>query len=317
MGNVHRKENEMTTAFITGISGFVGQHLANLLLDKGWTVTGSDIQPASAISSFYHADITDRVALERALDIVRPDVVFHLAGVLKSENPSAFYAVQVLGTTALLDAIVNLGLKPRIFIASSSAVYGAGLGRRPITEKFKPRPATHYALSKLAQEMIASHYHTVFNLPIIYARTFNLLGPGLSQVMACSSFARQIALAEKEDSPTIIQTGNLSSQRDFVDVRDAVRAYMLLAKEGRVNQVYNVASGQTTSIRQCLDFLRKQAKITVEAVLDPTRIQKNDIPIQRGSAKILRAETGWETEISREKSLTDLLNDWRRKVYSE
>ena len=304
----------MTIAFITGVSGFAGQHLAKLLLSKDWEVSGLDIHPASALSSFYHADITDRVALEQALDIVRPDVVFHLAGVLKSEKPDRFYAVHVLGTTALLDAIANLGLQARTLIASSSAVYGAGLGRRPITENFMPRPITHYALSKLAQEMVASYYHTTFNLPILYARTFNLLGSGLSQEMSCSSFARQIAQAEIGNAPATIQTGDLSPQRDFVDVRDAVRAYMLLVEQGQAGQVYNVASGQTISIRQCLDFLRKQARIPIGTVLDPARIQKNDIPIQVGSAKFIKNEVNWEAKIPSEESLLDLLNDWRRKV---
>jgi GDP-4-dehydro-6-deoxy-D-mannose reductase len=215
---------------------------------------------------------------------------------------------------ALLDAVVESGLQPGILVASSSAVYGSGLGRRPITEKFKARPATHYGVSKLAQELAAMHYFTSFGLPVIRVRTFNLLGPGLSPQLACSAFARQIAQAEKNRMLSTILTGNLSARRDFVDVRDAVRAYVLLAEKGQAGQAYNVASGKAVAIQECLDFLLKQARVQVDAVVDPNRVQKDDIPVQAGSVKRLQTTTGWDTEISNQQSLLDMLDYWRQKV---
>ncbi len=307
----------MTTAFITGVSGFVGSHLSRYLLDRGWHVSGQDLRPAPAISAFYQSDLQDRLTLRKALDETRPDVIFHLAGVLKSELAENFYTAHVLGTVVLLEAIVESGLRPKVLIASSSAIYGTGLGRRPITESFKLRPVTQYAASKVAQEVVALRYFTASNLPVMYVRAFNLLGPGLSPQMACSAFARQIALAERQGTPSTITTGDLSARRDFVDVRDAVRAYVLLAEKGQAGQAYNVASGRAVAIRECLDFLRKQARVPTEAVLDPARVQKNDVPIQIGSAKCLREQTGWEPEISTEQSLLDLLNDWRQRVKTE
>ena len=307
----------MKTAFITGVSGFVGRHLSSYLLDRGWRVSGSDLRPASAISAFYQADVNDHMVLQQAFQETQPDVIFHLAGVIKSDNPEKYYQTHVLGTVALLDAVVESGLQPVICVASSSAVYGSGLGRRPITEKFKPRPATHYGVSKLAQELAAMHYFTSFGLPVIRVRTFNLLGPGLSPQLACSAFARQIAQAEKNRMLSTILTGNLSARRDFVDVRDAVRAYVLLAEKGEAGQAYNVASGQAVAIRECLDFLRKQAKVQVDAVVDPNRVQKDDIPVQAGSIKRLQATTGWDMEISNQQALLDMLDDWRQKVTME
>ena len=300
-------------AFITGVSGFVGYHLSSCLLDFGWRVSGSDLQPAPEISSFYQADINDRQLLRRAIQETKPDVIFHLAGVIKSDTPDKFYQTHVLGTVALLDAVVDSGLRPIVFIASSSAVYGSGLGSRPITEQFKPRPATHYGVSKLAQELAALHYFTSFGLPVIRVRTFNLLGPGLSPQLACSAFARQIAQAEKNRMLSTILTGNISTRRDFVDVRDAVRAYVLLVERGEAGQAYNVASGQAVAIQECLDFLRKQAKVQVDAVVDPSRMQEDDIPVQAGSIKRLQATTGWEIRISNQQSLLDMLDDWRQK----
>jgi GDP-4-dehydro-6-deoxy-D-mannose reductase len=307
----------MTTAFITGVSGFVGSHLSRYLLDHGWHISGQDHRPAPAISAFYQSDLQDRFALQEALHEVRPDVIFHLAGVLKSDLAEDFYAAHVLGTVALLETIVESGLRPKVLIASSSAVYGMGLGGRLITEGFKLRPVTQYAASKVAQEVVALRYFTASNLSVICIRTFNLLGPGLSPQMACSAFARQIALAERQGTPSTITTGDLSARRDFVDVRDAVRAYVLLAEKGRAGQAYNVASGRAVAIRECLDFLRRQAKVPIEAILDPARVQKNDVPIQIGSAKYLREQTGWKPKISTEQSLLDLLNNWRQRVKME
>lgn len=307
----------MRTAFVTGFSGFVGRHLLNALRTSGWQLVGLDLRGEMAGTGFYSCDLHDSRSVQHALQETCPDAIFHLAGILKSERPEQFYTSHVLGTVALLEAVIETGLRPIILVASSSAVYGRGAGRKPITENFKSRPLTHYAVSKLAQEMVALRYWRAFGLPVILVRTFNLLGPGLSPQMACSDFARQIARAEMVGKPATISTGNLDAHRDFVDVRDAVRAYALLAEKGRPGQVYNVASGRAVSIRECLEFLRAQARVRIETVLDPARVQQNDIPFQVGSAERLKRRTGWKPDISVEQSLADLLEDWRQKVEME
>lgn len=300
-------------ALITGISGFVGSHLAAHLVDKGWQVAGYDLHPPRVECDFYPGDLSDEMMLKNALGKSKPDVVFHLAGILKSEIYEELYKVHVFGTVSLLDALVSSGLSPTVVIASSSAVYGSG-GRIPITEKTDLKPQTHYALSKAAQEMVAMRYFQVHGLNMVCVRTFNLLGPGLSAEMACSAFARQIAVAERSGKPAVISTGSLDAKRDFVDVRDAVRAYELVAKKGKPGEVYNVASGRAVSIGECLSILLKQAKVPVEAVLDSAKLQKNDVPIQIGSAKKLRDAAKWGPRIGLKKSLFDLLNDWRERV---
>jgi GDP-4-dehydro-6-deoxy-D-mannose reductase len=308
---------EPRKAFVTGLSGFVGNHLTNHLSEKGWKVTGYDQRRLHTECDFYAGDLSDTLALGKALEVSAPAVIFHLAGILKSESHEDFYNVHVLGTISLLDTVVAKGLSPTVIIASSSAVYGPGIGRKPITEGFELRPQTHYALSKAAQEMAALRYYHAYGLPVICTRTFNLLGPGLSPQMACSSFAQQIALAEKIGHPAVISTGDLRAKRDFVDVRDAVRAYAMLAEQGKPGDVYNVCSGEAVSIRDCLDILLKQARVPVEVVLDPAKVQKNDVPIQVGSTKKLKQRTGWEPKISVEQSLIDLLNDWRQRIEME
>lgn len=303
----------MYRALITGISGFVGSHLASYLIDQGWRVAGYDLHSPRVECDFYSGNLSDEMMLKSAVEKSKPDVVFHLAGILKSGFYEELYKVHVFGTVYLLEAIVNSGLSPTVLVASSSAVYGSG-GRKPLTEKTDLKPQTHYALSKAAQEMVAMRYVQVHGMNVVCVRTFNLLGPGLSAEMACSAFARQIALAERSGKPSMISTGSLDAERDFVDVRDAVRAYELIAKKGKPGEIYNVASGRAVSIGECLSILLKQAKVPVEAVLDSAKLQRNDVPIQIGSAKKLRDAVKWSPRIGLKKSLLDLLNDWRERV---
>lgn len=307
----------MRTALITGVSGFVGNHLASHLMKEGWKVSGYDLHPPRVKCDFYPGDLSDTSAIREAIEKSAPDVVFHLAGLLKSERHEELYEVHVFGTISLLDAITALGASPKVIIASSSAVYGPGNSRRAVSEKWDLKPHTHYALSKAAQEMVAFRYHQVYGLPVMCVRTFNLLGPGLSSVMASSSFARQIAMAERSRKPSTISTGSLDAKRDFVDVRDAVRAYELIAKKGKLGEIYNVCSGRGVAISECLHILLKQATVPVEAVLDPAKVQRHDVPIQIGSAKKLREATGWSPRVALKKSLIDLLNDWRARVDRE
>ncbi len=308
------RDDTMPRALITGISGFVGDHLARHLLDKGWQVSGYDLRPPRVDCDFYSGDLSDLPAIEAAVRKSAPEVVFHLAGILKSDSHEELYKAHVFGTISLLDALVASGQSPLVVVASSSAVYGSGKNGKMITEKSELKPHTHYALSKAAQEMVALRYFHVHGLRVIGVRTFNLLGPGLSAEMACSSFARQIALAEKSGKRSVISTGNLDAKRDFVDVRDAVRAYEMIARKGKSGEIYNVCAERADSIGECLSILLKQAEVRVEAVVDPAKIQRNDVQIQIGSAMKLKDATKWSPRISLKKSLSDLLNDWRKRV---
>jgi len=304
-------------ALVTGASGFVGTYLTAHLKSFGWNVAGYDWRMSGQIPPSFIGDIYRGDGLSLALNEFQPDVIFHLAGILKSEKPETFYNVHVLGTLALFEAVTKSGLHPRVVVAGSSAVYGAGAGAKPITESFQPRPVTHYATSKLAQEMVALRYFTAFGLPVICVRTFNLLGPGLSPDMALSTFAKQIAQAENTGKPAKIFTGDLTTQRDYLDIRDAIHAYALLAEHGKAGQIYNVCSGQVFSIQEGLQVLLNQAKIPIEVVLDPARMQKQDVPVQIGSAKKIHQLTGWKSKIQIKQSVLDLLNDWREKINAE
>lgn len=306
----------MTTALITGASGFIGQLLRQHLRSKNILTFGLDVHGADG-ERIFSGNITDRKCVIRVLEKAQPDIVFHLAGILKAPEMAAFYNVHVLGTATLFDAILEIGLKPRILIASSSAVYGKGVGVKPIAESFIPRPLTHYAVSKLAQEQVALRYWHAYQLPVMVARTFNLLGPGLSTHMAPSAFAKQIAQAEMKHKPRVIHTGDLSARRDYLDARDAVRAYDMIARQGTPSQIYNVCSGSAISMEECLQTLMTHAKVKVERIFDPQRSQTHDVPVQVGSATKIERELGWQARIPVERSLLDLLKYWRKKIKQE
>jgi GDP-4-dehydro-6-deoxy-D-mannose reductase len=301
-------------ALVTGISGFVGGSLTDFLISNSWDVFGFDQRETGKIHHTHIGSILDHDALSEAIRISQPDVVFHLAGVIKTKIAKDYYLTNVLGTLALFEALVETGYRPRVIITSTSGVYGPGLGKRPINETFALHPMTDYAASKAAQEMVARRFFLAYNIPVVITRTFNLIGPGQSPELACSAFARQIALDEKRTQPEPIRTGNLNARRDFVDVRDAVRAYELLAQKGVPGVVYNVCSGQAVSIRSCLNLLRGMAAKPLTAELDTIRMQSNDVPIQVGSAKLLQRTFGWQPQIALRQSLLDLLNDWRERV---
>ena len=304
----------MPTALITGISGFIGKHLQRQLTSQGWQVYGFDIRPG--MDNVFVGDLTDHAALSRAIAESKPEVVFHLAGAIKSNDADVYYKSNLFGTLNLFDAVMQSDIRPAMVVASSSAVYGLTSGSKPITERSPFHPVTDYAVSKAAQETAALRYHYAFGLPVFIVRMFNLLGPGQSSDLACSAFARQIALAELADQTEIV-TGNLDARRDFVDVRDAVRAFMMVAEKGEAGQTYNVCSGRAMGIKKCLSEMMSRSKKRLSVRVDAGRVQKNDIPVQVGSYQKLHKAAGWSPKISLKQSLSDLLDDWRERVKVE
>ena len=303
-------------ALITGVSGFVGSHLASYLHGQNWRVSGLDMRAGGKVDQFYKVELADHVSVLDVLKDSKPDVIFHLAGLIKSVDFQALYRANLLGTVAFFDSIVESGLLPKVVLASSSAVYGLGSGPKPVGEKMAIRPVTHYAISKAAQELACLRYVDTCRLPVRIVRMFNLIGPGQSPELALSSFAHQIALAEKYDRNEIL-TGNLDGFRDFVDVRDAVKAFHLVADSGVDGQAYNVCSGRAVSLQQCLDEMLSMTLRPISSQMDADRIQKHDLSIQVGSYRKLNRITGWQPRITLRQSLGDLLNDWRERVKSE
>ncbi|MEI7989814.1 MAG: GDP-mannose 4,6-dehydratase [Chloroflexota bacterium] len=305
---------------VTGVSGFVGTHLVSLLLSSEQTVFGIDKVTPQAFGASREGltlevgDIRDKDFLRQVLNEIKPGVIYHLAGVIKAKEVETFYETNVLGSVALFETIRELDFKPRVLISSSSAVYGSGYRQNAIGEEFKYRARTPYAMSKVMQELTALHYHSVHGIAVICARTFNLIGPGQSSDLACSNFAYQIAQAETTQKAAPILVGNLQAFRDFVDVRDTVRAYQMLAVSGKAGEFYNVCSAKGISMEECLRYLISLANVPIEVIPEVSRFQKNDIPYQVGNNKKIASQMGWTVKISIQQSLQDLLNYWRYHI---
>lgn len=304
-------------ALITGCSGFIGQAMSNYLLSKQWEVFGLDQYETETQFPIYVGDIQDHSFLTKAIKSCRPDAIFHFAGIIKSENPTSFFEINTLGTLTLFEALITTEAKPSVLIASSSSVYGPGAGKRPISENFSLRPFTNYAASKIAQEYTAIRFFHSHKIPVFITRTFNLLGPGQSPQLACSSFARQIAIQENAAKPEPIKTGDINNHRDFLDIRDAINAYEKVILHGKAGAAYNVCSGQSMQLKECLDILLKMSRQPLNSQIEKNRKQKSDIPIQIGNNNFLRESLNWKPEIGIVDSLNDLLNFWRIKIMTE
>jgi GDP-4-dehydro-6-deoxy-D-mannose reductase len=305
-------------ALITGIQGFSGRHLCAHLVQEGYTVYGADLAldiPMDNVKT-YLGDIRDPNFVQKVVDDTRPTVIFHLAALISPDaSVEALCDVNVRGTEHLFSAMQRAGLDSVILIPGSSAAYGSvEQVHLPIRESQPFRPLTPYAVSKIAQEMLAYMYYARYGLKVVCTRAFNLVGPGQPHSFVGSAFAAQIAEIEIKRSEPVIRVGNLNPKRDFVDVRDAVRAYRLAVERGRPGEVYNVCSGQAVSIQTSLDTLLKLTQRPIRVEQDSARMRPSDILISVGDNSLLRQRTGWQPMIPLEQSLADLLDDWRRRI---
>jgi GDP-4-dehydro-6-deoxy-D-mannose reductase len=223
-----------------------------------------------------------------------------------------------MGTFHLLEALKKHAPGARVLFVSSSDIYGfspgsEGNAARVLAEDEPFHLVSPYALSKFNGELLAGFYCRCEGLDIVIVRPFPHTGPGQSPDFVCSDWARQVVQIERGSREPVIRVGNLEAQRDFTDVRDAVRAYILLLQKGRKGEVYNVCSGRGVALREILDTLLASTPKKVRVEQDPERLRKVDIPSLVGDSRKLTAETGWEPRIPLRTSLADLLEYWRAR----
>ncbi len=274
---------------------------------------------AASGARILEADLTDPAAALAVVEEVRPDRIIHLAGQasvhLSWLDPAGTLRTNVLGIVHLLDAVRSRGLQPPVLVVGSAEEYGpVGPEEMPIREETPLRPASPYAVSKVAQGALALLYGPAGGLRVVLTRTFHHTGPGRGEAFAESSFARQIAEIEAGRQPPVLKVGNLEAVRDFADVRDVVRAYWMLLEKGASGAAYNVCSGRGRRIRDLLDLLLAASSAKVEVRVDPERLRPSDVPAQVGDPSRLRAATGWEPRVPLERTLLDLLDDWRART---
>jgi GDPmannose 4,6-dehydratase len=330
----------MTTALITGISGMVGSHLADYLIKHtDWKIVGlirwrspldnlSHIVPSANADGrirFVYGDLRDTLSIEKVVEEAKPDYVFHLAA--QSFPKTSFDApldtleTNVQGTVRVLDSVHRYSPKAVVHVCSSSEVFGrVPASKLPIDEECTFHPASPYAISKVGTDLVGRYYAEAFGMTVMTTRMFTHTGPRRGDVFAESSFAKQIALAEACYIKPIIQVGNLKSLRTVADVRDAVRAYYMLATINPTKgEYYNIGGQHTAEVGEILDHLISLSSIAGELkiVQDPSRMRPIDADLQVPNTSKFTKHTGWTPEISFEKTMHDLLEYWREKVKHE
>ena len=297
----------MNSVLVTGARGFVGRYLVEHLEHAGADVTGWTRE---------QVDLLDRRAVARAIADLRPSIVYHCAGAAhvgrSFGNIADTLAANVLGTHHVLDALRGAGVSARVLITGSSLVYRQS--DRPLKEEDPTGPATPYALSKLAQEMLGQRGVLEDRQHVLLTRPFNHTGPRQAPTYSAPSFAQQIALIEKGRIRPEIVVGNLEASRDLHDVRDTVRAYTTIVERGEPGRVYNVCSGESFKIRDVLDRLVSMSRVPVTVTVDPERYRPSDNLILWGDRRRIERELGWKPEITLNQTLTDLLEYWRKEI---
>jgi GDP-4-dehydro-6-deoxy-D-mannose reductase len=305
-------------ALVTGGSGFAGFHLFESLVPD-WEVTVLDLgEPPDFLAGrgeFVSCDIRSIEGLREILGRIRPDVVYHLAGIAfvpaAEQDRGTALSVNLGGGESLFQAVLDRAPEARVIVVSSSEVYGkARPEEMPLKEETVQRPANYYAFTKSALEA-AARYAGSKGLNYTILRPFNHIGPRQSDLFVTSAFARQVAQAERGKIPPIIKVGNLEAVRDFTDVEDMVRAYRLAGETPLKRFAYNLSSGKGVKIRAILDGLLELASSKISVEQDPARLRPSDMPVLIGDNSRFCMETGWKPKVSLRESLGRILDYWR------
>jgi GDP-4-dehydro-6-deoxy-D-mannose reductase len=290
-------------ALVTGSNGFVAHHLTAHLVNSGDEVYGIDRD----------VDVTNEVSVREVFEAYRPDVTYHLAALTHVgeswDHPNEFTRVNVVGTHRILDAAFDAVPSSTTVVVSTSEVYGVVSEEdQPLRETFRVAPANPYASSKVEAEHVAHDAMRRRGQRVIIARPFNHLGPGQSANFVVPALVTRL-LDARERGAHDIAVGDLSTRRDFSDVRDVARAYRLLAQFGRSGEVYNIASGRDVALSEIAAQLVRQLAPDVALVVDPSLLRPVDVPVFRGSYEKLNEATGWSPKISLQKTLEDVMSD--------
>lgn len=308
----------MKKVLIIGGAGFVGGYLSEILIENGFEVHSTCL-PYEKIKNpeckAHNLDILDKNQISAVLDEVKPDVIYHLAAqssvALSWKNPQLTVDINIKGTLNVLDALRDSGLDSRIILIGSGEEYGY-IQHCPVSEEETLRPGNIYAATKACQSMIGNIYARAYKMDIVMVRAFNHIGAGQLPQFVVSDFCKQVAEIEKGLKAPEMRVGNLDARRDFTDVRDVVRAYMLLGEKGKSGELYNVGSGKAMAIQEILDIIISQSTEDIKITVDPERLRPSDIPVIEADISRITADTGWKPEIPIEETIKNTLDYWRR-----
>ncbi len=326
-----------TRALITGITGMVGSHMADFLLEHtDWEIYGmcrwrspldniahllERINRGDRIFLLY-GDLRDTIAIEKVIRKSMPDYVFHLAAQsypqTSFDSPLDTLDTNIQGTVRVLEALRKHCPKAKIHVCSSSEVFGrVPKEKLPIDEECTFHPASPYAISKVGTDLAGRYYAEAYHMNVQTTRMFTHTGPRRGDVFHESTFAKQIAMIENNLIPPVIKTGNLDSLRTYADVRDAVRAYyMMLTVNPIPGAYYNIGGQYTCRVGDTLRYLIAQStcKNDIQVETEPERLRPIDADLQIPDTSRFTAHTGWKPQISFEQTMHDLLNYWRIRI---
>lgn len=315
------------TALLVGVTGFIGYKLAHFLHQQGEKVVGTYVyKPKERLFDqdvqLVRCDVTKQRDVERLVQRFSPASIYYLAAQSSVHqswlHPIETLQVNFLGGVYLFEALKRLRSKARVLVFSSGTIYGTSHSTgRPLSEEACLRPKDPYSVSKMSIDYFGKLYAQVIGLDIVIIRLANLTGPGQSTTFSIANFASQIAKMEAGYGSRILRVGNLSAKRDYLDIRDGIRAIHLAAKYGKRGEAYNIASGRTRSLNQvlkgliCFSSLKKnEIRIQREKAITP----KDEIPAIRLSGSKFKRLTGWQPHISFRQTLADILDYWRQNV---
>ncbi len=315
----------MKRGLVIGAAGFVGNYLINEMHSQGMECFATKLPHEvfeNSYASVYNLDILDKESIANLLMEIRPDYIFHLAAQssvgVAWKNPALTIDVNIKGSVNVMDAIRELYYKPRVLLIGSGEEYGhIREGETPISEDTLLRPGNIYAATKACQNMIGSIYSKAYDMDLIMVRAFNHIGPGQLPLFVVSDFCKQVAEIEKGLREPVIRVGNLEAMRDFTDVRDVVKAYVLLVQNGIPGETYNVGRGKAVKIREILDEIIKQSVAEISVEIDPAKLRPVDVPIIEADTTKINGITGWKPEITIGQTIKETLDFWRERVSSE
>lgn len=324
-------------AFITGITGMVGSHLADYILaNTDWDIVGM-CRWRSPLDNIAHlvpminrrerlrlvyADLRDSASIDHVIKESKPDYVFHLAAQSFPQtsftSPLDTYETNIQGTSRVLEALRHHRKDAIVHICASSEVFGrVPKEKLPINENCTFHPASPYAISKVGTDLVGRFYAEAYQMTIMTTRMFTHTGPRRGDVFAESTFAKQVAMIEKGLIPPVVKVGNLNSLRTIADVRDAVHAYYLLVTHQPIaGEFYNIGGTYSCTVGEILNYLigLSLMKDQIKIEIDPERLRPIDADLQVPDTKKFQQHTGWKPEIPFEKTMQDLLDYWRDKI---
>lgn len=312
----------MKKGLVIGAAGFVGNYLIEEMVKNGMEAYATKLpheKLENPNAKVLDLDIMDKDAIVSLLFEVRPDYIFHLAAQssvgLAWKNPGLTIDVNIKGGVNVMDAIRELFYKPRVLLIGSGEEYGhIQPGETPICEENHLRPGNIYAATKVCQNMIGSIYSKAYDMELMMVRAFNHIGPGQAPMFVVSDFCKQVAEIEKGLREPVMRVGNLAAKRDFTDVRDVVRAYVLLVQAGTAGETYNVGSGNAQAIQEILDLIVSMSEVEIQVEVDPNKLRPVDVPIIEADITKLNRLTGWQPQIPLKETIKETLDFWRANV---